>query len=166
MESGVDRGGSGVDRRGLSPVIASVLMILLVLVLAAMIFLWARGFIDEQIEKYGQPIESLCESVDFAVQIVTPGEASKYALEVVNRGDIDIFHLDVKMFSGGNSEISQFAFRVDAHGDPVKKDIFLIMDNNKEPDKIEIFPALIGTVKGKHSNKVFTCNEVSKTIQM
>ena len=46
----------GIKKRGLSPVIASVLLILLVLVLASIIFLWARGFIGEQIEKFGEPI--------------------------------------------------------------------------------------------------------------
>ena len=52
MKKGVCRG-----KRGLSPVIASVLLIALVLVLASIIFMWARGFISEQIEKFGNPVE-------------------------------------------------------------------------------------------------------------
>jgi flagellin-like protein len=155
----------GFNKKGLSPVIASVLMILLVIILASMIFLWARGFVGEQIEKFGQPIENLCESVDFVAQVVS-GTSTKYALEIVNRGDIDIFHLDIKMFLGGNSEIGKFNFNVDAHGAPIKGDIDLKMDSGEEPGEIEIYPALIGTVKGKHSNKVFTCNDVSQTIQL
>ena len=156
---------SDFNKRGLSPVVASVLMILLVIILASMVFLWARGFVSEQIEKFGQPIESLCDSVDFAAQLVD-GSTTPYALEIVNRGDIDIFHLDIKMFLGGDSEISKFNFEVDAHGAPIKRDINLKMESGEDPSKIEIYPALIGTVKGKHSNKVFTCNDVSQTIQM
>jgi len=57
----------------LSPVIATVLLIALVLVLAAIIFMWARGFISEQIEKFGTPIEDLCDSVDFDIEIVKVG---------------------------------------------------------------------------------------------
>jgi len=151
-------------RKGLSPVIASVLLILLVMVLAALIFLWARGFISEQIEKFGQSIENLCSSVDFEVQVVR-GTAGAFALEIVNRGNIDIFNLNIKMYKGGNSEISKFKFGVGA-GESLKKDIYLKMRDNTLPDKIEVFPVLIGNVKGKHSNKVFTCNDAGKVIQM
>ena len=73
-----------VDVRGLSPVIASVLLILMVLVLAVLIFLWARGFVSEQVEKFGKPIEQICSSVDFEVQKFGS------SLEVVNRGNVDI----------------------------------------------------------------------------
>ncbi|MCK5321545.1 hypothetical protein KAJ38_03120 [Candidatus Pacearchaeota archaeon] len=151
-----------MKKRGLSPVIASIFMILLVVVLAALIFLWARGFISEQIEKFGQPIDNLCKRVDFEVQRVQ-GEVSEDALEVVNRGDIDIFHLDITMYRDGNSEISRFKFKIDA-GQSIKKDVYLKMEDGSIPDKIEIRPALLGSVKGKHSNKVFTCKDISKTI--
>lgn len=153
-----------MNKKALSPVVASVLMILLVIVLASLIFLWARGFVSEQIEKFGQPIENLCGRVDFDVQKVR-GVTSTDALEIVNRGDVDIFHLDIKMYKGGDSEINQFKFSVGA-GESLKKDISLKMKDNSIPEKIDIFPALVGNVKGKHSNKVFTCNEVSKTIHL
>jgi len=152
-----------MEKRGLSPVIASVLLILLVLVLASLIFLWARGFISEQIEKFGQPIDAVCSSVNFDVdriEVLTGNDI----LEVVNRGDIDIYHLDVKMFDGkGNSEISKFKFKVDA-GESIRGEINLRMENGEKPEKITVYPALIGTVQGKPTNKVFTCNEIGKTI--
>ncbi len=144
--------------------IATVFLILLVLVLAALIFLWARGFISEQIEKFGQPVDNLCKQVDFEVQVVS-GDIGEDALEVVNRGDIDIFYLDIKMFKEGNSEISRFKFKIDA-GQSIKKDLYLKMEDGSLPEKIEIYPALLGSVKGKDSNKVFTCKDVSKIIQM
>ncbi|MCK5343869.1 MAG: hypothetical protein KAR20_10720, partial [Candidatus Heimdallarchaeota archaeon] len=105
---------------------------------------------------------NLCKRVDFKVQKV-PGEVGEDALEITNYGDIDIFHLDIKMYRDGNSEISRFKFKIDA-GQSVKKDVYLRMEDNSIPDKIEIRPALLGSVKGKHSNKVFTCNDISKTI--
>ena len=146
-----------VGRRGLSPVIASVMMILLVLLLAALVFLWARGFVSEQVEKFGKPIEQLCESVDFEIQRV-----GSY-LEVVNRGDVNIRYLDVKMSKGGDSNIEKFDFQIDAGGS-VRETAVLLMDNNVVPDKIVVYPALIGNVKGGSSNKVFTCLDSGKTI--
>jgi len=145
------------NSRGLSPVIASVLMILLVLVLAALIFLWARGFISEQVEKFGKPIEQLCSSVDFKVQRIGSD------LEVVNRGDVDIYYLNVKMVKGGNSEIEKFNFQVDA-GDSVRKGVTLLMKDNIIPDDIIVYPALVGNVKGGSSNKAFTCMDAGVTL--
>ena len=144
-----------MGRRGLSPVIASVLMIFLVL--AALIFLWARGFVSEQIEKFGQPIEQLCESIDFDIQRVGS------ELEVVNRGNVDVRHLDIKMSKGGNSEVSKFDFQVDA-GDSVRRDVTLLMDGGVSPDEIIVYPVLVGNVKGGSFNKVFTCMNIRRTI--
>jgi flagellin-like protein len=151
-------------KKGLSPVIASVLLIMLVLVLAAMIFLWARGFITEQVEKFGQPITNLCESVDFEAELLI-GAGGKRELEVVNRGNIDIFHFDVKKFKGGDSEIGKFKFSVDA-GDATKEEVEIAMEDGAVPEKITVYPALIGTVKGKDSNKAVVCMEQGVDIQI
>ena len=145
------------NKKGLSPVIASVLMILLVLVLAIIIFLWTRGFIGEQVEKFGKPIEGICSSVDFEVEVIGN------ELEVVNRGNIDIHHLDIKLFKDGDSEISKFDFQIDA-GQAIKQNVNLEMFDRSEPDKIIIYPALIGNVQGKASNKVFTCTDAGITL--
>lgn len=146
-----------VGVRGLSPVIASVMMILLVLVLAALIFLWARGFVSEQIEKFGAPIEQTCSSVDFEVQ------RTRAYLEVVNRGNVDIRHLDIKMSKDGDSKVKKFDFQIDA-GKSARDDVVLLMDDNVVPDEIVVYPALVGNVKGGSSNKVFTCLDAGKTI--
>ncbi|MFH1522085.1 MAG: archaellin/type IV pilin N-terminal domain-containing protein [archaeon] len=145
------------NKRGLSPVIASTLMILLVLVLAAIIFFWARGFISEQIEKFGRPVEELCSSVDFGAEKVGS------ELEVINRGNVDIRHLDIKLFKEGNSEIAKFDFSIDA-GQAIKKTLDLKMDSGEEPEKIIIYPALIGNVRGQSLNKVFTCMDSGITL--
>ena len=148
----------GVNKRGLSPVIASVLLILLVLVLATIIFLWARGFLNEQIEKFGKPISDDCSHVNFDVQ------RSLNNLEVINRGNVNINHLDIKLFKDGNSEISRFNVPIDA-GETARQPITLTMKDGSTPDKIIVYPALIGNVRGKDSNKVFTCLDDGKTLQ-
>ena len=146
-----------VDSRGLSPVIASVMMILLVLVLAALIFLWARGFMYEQVEKFGKPIEQLCDSVDFEIQRIG-GD-----LDVVNRGDVSIRYLEIEMSKGGDSTIEEFNFQVDA-GESVRDQATLLMDGNVVPDEIVAYPVLLGNVKGGSSNSPFTCLGAGKTI--
>ncbi len=144
-------------KRGLSPVIASLLMIMLVLFLAAIVFLWARGFISEQIEKFGKPIEEQCESVKFKIV-----QVEEY-LEIRNNGNVDIWRLDIKMFSGGNSEVKGFDFQINA-GEAIRKAVTLEMSDGSLPDKIIAYPALIGNVRDKPINKVFTCMNAGVTL--
>jgi flagellin-like protein len=140
------------SKRGLSPVVASALMIALVIVLALIIFLWARGFVSEQIEKFGMPVEKHCESLKFNVERI--GDA----LEIRNDGDVDIFSFDIKLFKDGNSEIDRFDFSVDA-GKSISRDVTLMMGENDDvdPDKVIIYPALIGSLRGENLNKPYTC---------
>jgi flagellin-like protein len=78
------------SKKGLSPVIASVFMMLLVVILAAIIFLWSRGFIEEQVEKFGKPIESYCENIAYEVAVYDN------ELEIRNVANVDINHFDIK----------------------------------------------------------------------
>ena len=162
----VNRGFScfsrGTRKKGLSPVIATVLLIMLVMFLAALVFLWARGFISEQIEKFGRPVEDQCNLISFDVAVVS-GTMGQHALEVVNHGNLDIYRLEIKKTLEGNSEVTKFKFNIPA-GEPKKGDAFLMMEDGKTPESITVYPALIGNVRGKDSNKVFTCIELGQRI--
>tara|TARA_Y100000310_G_C20342990_1_gene650701 strand:- start:141 stop:617 length:477 start_codon:yes stop_codon:yes gene_type:complete len=147
----------GMNRRGISPVIASVLLIALVLVLAAIIFLWARGFISEQIEKFGTPIEDLCAEVNFDIEVVASNVS--YNFEVANRGNVPIHNFDIKEIKGGESEIQKFKFGVD-EGESVRRPVSLKTDT----EKIVVYPSLIGNIRGKSINKAFTCSEHGVTL--
>lgn len=146
-------------KRGLSPVIASVLLILLVLVLAVIIFLWARGFIGEQIEKFGKPIEDYCSQSNFDVSI------NGNYLEIRNSGNVDINHFDIKKVRGGDSEISKFDFQVDA-GEVVTGYFSLNMEDGYDPEEIILYPALVGNVKGDDAKSAFTCINDGTTLTL
>ena len=140
--------------------IATVLLIALVLVLASIIFLWARGFISEQIEKFGQPVDTLCEQVSIGVELVS--EDIGYVLEIANRGNVNIHSFDIKKITGGDSIILNHPFSVDV-GKAVREHLALPLS---DANKIIIYPTLLGNVKGKKTNKVYTCVEQGKTINL
>lgn len=153
------------SKKGLSPIIATVLLIALVMVLASIVFLWARGFVTEHIEKFEQPVENVCSSADFEVEIIPSGYGSD-TLEVVNKGNVNIYHLEIKMFdSQGNSEITKFKFNVDS-GASTSGEVPLTMSDGTRPSKITIYPALVGNVVGESTNKVYTCLESGKSITL
>lgn len=154
----------GVKKRGLSPVVSSVLLVILVIILIAMIFLWARGFLGEQLEKHGRPIEEVCNAAEFQVSRVSiAGDYDK--LEIINRGNVDINSFQIKLTKDGNSEMQRFDFVVRA-GESINREVILKMEDNGLPDSIEIFPILIGNIKGKSSNKRFACMGEGELIKL
>ena len=93
-----------MNRRGLSPVIATVLLIAIVIVLAVIIFLWAKGFISEKAEKFDRAVEFSCEDVNFESDVVKIG--NDYYLDVINRGNVPIYGFVVKTLGLGSVEIT------------------------------------------------------------
>ena len=91
-------------KRSLSPVIATVLLVAMVIVIGAIVFLWMRGSVKEVIYKFGEEnIELACGDVSFDVEYYT--NISGDTLYVVNNGNVPIYAVDVKMSEGGSSEI-------------------------------------------------------------
>ncbi|MEM4271536.1 MAG: archaellin/type IV pilin N-terminal domain-containing protein [Candidatus Pacearchaeota archaeon] len=78
-----------VKRRGLSPVIATVLLVSLVVILGVVIFLWARSVIPEVIEKNGEAIENACAEVQFEISYVG------FSLSIENIGNIPIYGVEI-----------------------------------------------------------------------
>ena len=100
----------GVKRRGLSPVIATVLLILLVVVIISMIFVWARAFFSDQTEDSESPVSEACIGVDFIANVI--GDVGSRELEIVNRGNVDISSFEIKKDWGGVTEVNNLEERV------------------------------------------------------
>jgi hypothetical protein len=153
----------GFSKKGISAVIASVLLILLVIAMALIISLWSRGFFGEQIEKFDRPIDTYCEDVSFDAQRIH-GEGGFDSLEVINRGNVNIYGFEVKLTYKGNSEVSNF-FLVVASGKAASGVFYFRMsEGGQAPDKVEIFPLLSGTVRGESGRKTFTCRDTGKVL--
>ncbi|HOW37190.1 MAG TPA: hypothetical protein PLK34_02995 [Candidatus Pacearchaeota archaeon] len=92
------------DVRGVSPNVATIILVIIILVIALIVFLWIRGLIGESIIKFdGRSVERACETVDFSVSY------SEGNLAVINNGDIPIYDLNVKVVRRGSSETDKFS---------------------------------------------------------
>ena len=85
------------------------------------------------------------------------------ALEVVNRGNIDIFQLDIKLERGGDSNMRRFKYNIKS-GEATVGRVNLRMEDGEYPEKIIIYPEIIGEIKSKHSNSAFTCLKQGRVI--
>jgi flagellin-like protein len=83
------------DKKAISPVITTVLMIVLVVILASIIFIWAKGFIKEQISKTvgeeSRPIDEACSAVNLEASVSAEGVA------ISNTGNIPVKKIGVRI---------------------------------------------------------------------
>ena len=80
-----------LKKRGLSPVVATTLLVSITLVLAVIVFFWARSFVGETIEKNGGEIAQSCELVDFFI-VAEDGQ-----LYVNNIGSVPIYAMEMRV---------------------------------------------------------------------
>lgn len=129
-------------RKAVSPVIATTLLILIVVILALIIFLLAKSFIKEAVQKQNMPAEQACQEINIDASWTDD------KVDVVNRGNIKIYRLIIKGIKGGKSE------RKEIEGiDPGEARTLTLTDY----EKIIVIPAILGkTSRGKSQ---YNCDE-------
>jgi len=86
-----------MEKRGLSPVIATVLLISLAVVLALIILIWAKTWVSEKVSKFDEPIDRACEKLNIEVQVILD-----QGVTVLNRGNVPVYGVDVRKKSAGS----------------------------------------------------------------
>lgn len=145
-----------LNKKGMSPVITTVLLIALVAVLAIIILLWARRFIPESIMKNGRNIEQVCEDVAFDASLIpdtTPRE-----ILVSNNGNVNIYAFQATLYSEGRTDTEDLIPRNITTGEEIdlaqgasgKMSI-----NVGSATKIKLTPILMGNAG--ESEEKYTC---------
>ncbi len=137
-------------KRGLSPVIATMLLVAIVIVIALIVFLWFRSITEEAITKFdGQNIRIVCEEVSF------DADYDAGQVFISNTGQVPIYQMKAKIFGSGS-----FTTMTISEGWPEKGlnmgEAFSgsVADS---AEKIILIPVLVGeTSKGE---KTYTCDE-------
>jgi flagellin-like protein len=150
----------GNSKKGLSPVIATILLIFLVLILAAIIFLWARGFFSEQLEKNGQAIENQCRDIKFKAEKGLIATGNLLTIELSNTGDINMYGISIKEIKGGDEEAHLFVVNLGA-GETTSLEFNL---ESADSERVVVYPVLLGNVVNSNDNKEYTCVENPTTI--
>lgn len=149
-----------IKKRGLSPIITTVLLIALVVVSTSIVFLWFRGMVEEGVTKFGKNIQLVCDDVQFDANY----DKSTGTLDIVNNGNIPLYDINLQISESGNFQTKD-----------LKKDIpgkngnwpdtglaqggtFSSIDISGQigtANKITIIPILIGT--SSSGKKTFIC---------
>jgi len=144
----------GKNQKGVSPIIATVLLVGLVIVIALIIFLWLRGFTQEAITKFDKNIELVCDEVQFEASY------SLGFLSISNTGSIPIYEMKAKFSEGGDhitkglKEISGWPVKGLNQGKTFSGDVGSEVGG---AESITLTPVLVGN--SESGERTSTCDE-------
>lgn len=142
-------------KRGLSPVIATVLLISIVIVIGLIVFLWFRGISEEAITKFdGTNVKLVCEDVKFSAYY----ENGK--VYISNDGNIPIYKIKAKITTDGGYSTNLLEGNWPDSG-ITQGGTYSGQVNPDEPpqsgDTILLIPVLVG--KTSEGEATYTCEE-------
>lgn len=137
------------EKKSLSPVIATVLLISIVVSIGLIIFVWARGFVKEEGTKFGKNIKLVCQDVEFEATY----QSGK--IQIVNSGNIPIFRMKLKIYSDGGYQTKELSDDWPEFG--IKQGETYSGSASISGEKVLIIPVLIGT--SGSGEKVYTCED-------
>lgn len=131
------------NNRAVSPVVATILLIAIVVVIALIVFLWLRNLSKEVVQKFDENVELTCEKVKFEADYF-PDDG---ILSLSNNGNIAIKDFVIKKVRGGESE-SIKASEIDNYFSGsdkgltigLAKDLFIDVENY---ERLLIIPVLL-----------------------
>ena len=145
-------------RKAVSPVIATVLLIGMVIVLGSILFLWLKGFTQEAVTKFDKNVELVCNDVQF--QATYSGDGT---LGISNVGNVPIYDIKVKITDGGNFEtmdIKDLSENWKSSGlNPGRTFSGNVNSYVVNADSITLIPVLVGS--SASGEKSFPCDEAS-----
>lgn len=157
------------NKRGLTPIVATILLVALVVIIAVIILIWARSAIDESIEKsYGgnaERIENFCDDVSFSTDIYlkdgtgTPKKSARLVIDLTNKGDVPLYGVQIKKKKAGskiNAGLAVPDYGVKS-GETQKIGDFSIGIEFEEQDDLIISPVLLGEVGD--NKKYYICGD-------
>jgi FlaG/FlaF family flagellin (archaellin) len=144
------------NKEGLSPVIATVLLITMVVVIGLIIFLWFKSMTKEVVTKFGdENVEIACSKVQF--------DASYDAgvISISNSGNVPIFSFKVKTVSAGTYSTQDItALSSDWPSLGLNPGLAYSAQVSGLSGKVTLVPVLIGKSE-KTGRKTFVCSDTT-----
>lgn len=146
-----------IRKKGLSPVVATIMLVSIVVVIALIIFLWFRTVVGDYGQKFDENIELVCQDVQLRVNYDAP------FLSIINDGNVPVFKINLKIEGPGgyetaelNSIVSDWPSSGLNQGGIYSGDISSKIGSTI--NKITAIPVLIG-ISDKGNKKTYSCEE-------
>ena len=142
------------EKRGVSPVITTLILILVAIILAIIVLLWARSWIAEKTLKFDEPIERSCDRLNYQVSLKGNN------VSITNLGDVPIYRIGLRQAGGFERTIT--------YSDPIKlsQGLSKIVEfKGLKGSSWELIPVLLGKTEKSDVLKEYSCNTYLKTLQ-
>ena len=95
------------NKKAVSPIIATVLLIVIAVSLFGIIFAWSRSFMKEETLKFGDTAKSLCSQINLKVTNVhaSNGEVS---MHLDNVGNVNVYKIMVQFVGPGIKQAAEY----------------------------------------------------------
>lgn len=143
------------NKKGISPVVATVMLIVIAIALFLLVYMWIRGFQKEAVLKFNSPIETACLRVSFNAMIT--GTTGSKNIQITNMADLPIHRFELyNVTSGGTQKLpNEGASDISPAGSTTFTGISCT--------KLKIIPYLLGkTQSGKEQE--YACEKQAKTV--
>ena len=153
----------GINKKGLSPIVATSILIVIVIILAIIILLWARGFIKEAVIKEiagsSKRAEEFCREIGMRGFV---NEDDTFGFE--NTGTIPIFAYRINLKENGKSNIIRVGNEKGGSVNPgstviITDSIVLGIKPYGDYESVKIIPVLLGKVEGRIQS--YDCPEIN-----
>lgn len=147
------------NKKGVTPVVATVLLVAMTIVIGLVVFLWFKNFSGEVVTKFdGKNVQIVCNDVEFDAEYVDD------YLRISNTGNVPIFEFKVKI-EGNGFKLTKKIDELDNNWPSTglnQGGSYSSSDLSTDPDiasaeKIILIPALLGT--SKSGERIHTCDE-------
>lgn len=144
-----------VGKKGVSPVIATVMLIGMVVIIGLIIFFWLRGITQEQVTKFDKNAELVCGEIQYEANY------NSGTLSILNTGNIPLYQMHVKLSKDGGYE----TFYLDDFGDWPSEGLNQgagfsddLAQDFAGANSITLTPVILGSAEGG-KQKSFSCDE-------
>lgn len=139
---------------GVSPNVATILLLAMVILIALIIFLWLRGLTQEAVTKFDKNAEIVCNEVQFQASY------SNNVLQISNAGNVPIYDMKVKLSEGGIYKTENLRDITDdwPQFGLVQGKAFTSSINTNDANKIWVTPVLLGSIESG-GERTYECSE-------
>lgn len=159
-----------MNKKGISPIIATAILVGIVVTLAVIVWIFISSFVGELIVKQNQPAETICiDKVKISADVDLSKDKNK--IVIVNNGGVPLagFSVEMRGVVNGRTQAKRMPYdcALDIGASSAKCHEF----NKAFPNdfnalwsscqKVKIIPTILGTGDRSGTNKLFSCEIAS-----
>ncbi|MFC1686133.1 archaellin/type IV pilin N-terminal domain-containing protein [Nanoarchaeota archaeon] len=148
-----------MNKKGLTPLAATILLVVLAIIAIGLIFVWVSTLKTEQIHKFGLPIEEQCDKISFVSLL------SGNKIMVNNTGELIIYGINLEI-DKDNRNINKFLRTRDGTISPNENEevVVPVSDVSGKINKMLVTPVLLGKGSTTGLEKLHSCSNKAQNL--